>query len=311
MKIRKKIFGFLNITLLVIFVLILSACSSDSNEDDQTPNNTSKVVDVSITSAPVIEVIVGDEYSYDVETTDVGILSYALTDAPEGMSINAETGLINWTPTLAQVGDQDVTVTVTDNGAPENLSVKQTFKISVVAANEAPVITSTARIVGQVGEAYRYDINATDANSRDVLTYALANALEGMSIDAQTGLINWTPNSARVGDQDVRVTVTDNGTPGNLSVEQTFKISVVAANVTPVITSTAEIVVQVGEAYRYDIDATDANSGDVLTYALANALEGMSIDAQTGLINWVPSSTQVGDQDVRVTVTDDGTPAIC
>jgi predicted Zn-dependent protease len=37
-----------------------------------------------------------------------------------------------------------------------------------------------------------YNANAFDPNGEPV-TYALANAPEGMTIDAQTGFVQWTP----------------------------------------------------------------------------------------------------------------------
>ena len=69
--------------------------------------------------------------------------------APEGMSIDAKTGLITWTPTEGQAGNVEVEVLVLD--AQDGVN-RQTFTIEVataedapVQANRAPVITSGAR----------------------------------------------------------------------------------------------------------------------------------------------------------------------
>ncbi|MEZ6096032.1 MAG: fibro-slime domain-containing protein [Pirellulaceae bacterium] len=71
-------------------------------------------------------------YSYQVraEDPDFDPISYALIESPDRMSINQQTGLILWGPTLDQVGNHDVTVRVEDGrgGVAE-----QTFVVSVKA----------------------------------------------------------------------------------------------------------------------------------------------------------------------------------
>lgn len=57
----------------------------------------------------------------------------------------------------------------------------------------------------------------------------------------------------------------------------------------------------VSGAYSYDVDATDPNPDDILTYSLIEAPEGMTIDSESGLINWIPEDVVAGDQ-VAVTV---------
>ncbi|MEO8654340.1 MAG: Ig domain-containing protein, partial [Ramlibacter sp.] len=59
----------------------------------------------------------------------------SLDVAPAGMVINAATGLIEWTPTAAQVGAHGVTLRVTD---ARGQSATQSFSVTV-AANGAPV----------------------------------------------------------------------------------------------------------------------------------------------------------------------------
>ncbi|MBL8347684.1 MAG: putative Ig domain-containing protein, partial [Rubrivivax sp.] len=253
-----------------------------------------------ITTTAVTTASVGVAYSYDVNATDAngGTLTYSLTQAPTGMTINASTGLIAWTPTSAQAGSQAVTVRVTD---PGGLFATQAYTITVTAANVAPQITTTAVTTAAVGVAYSYDVNATDANG-GTLTYSLTQAPTGMTINASSGLIAWTPTSAQAGSQAVTVRVTD---PGGLFATQAYTITVTAANVAPQITTTAVTTASVGVAYSYDVNATDANGG-TLTYSLTQAPTGMTINASTGLIAWTPTSAQAGSQAVTVRVTDPG-----
>lgn len=86
-----------------------------------------------ITSIPVTTATVDTLYTYDVEATDPDgdILTYSLIAKPIGMNINKTTGLIEWTPTNDQVGNNDVKVKVEDN---KQASATQSFTINVKKA---------------------------------------------------------------------------------------------------------------------------------------------------------------------------------
>jgi hypothetical protein len=101
--------------------------------------------------------------------------------------------------------------------------------------NEAPIITTLPDIEALSGRDYVYDVNATDADL-DTLRYSLATAPSGMTIDANTGVISWTPASTQLGLHNVAVHVSD--VRGG-SAEQRYTVSVIAAlpNRPPVITS--------------------------------------------------------------------------
>src|SRR4030042_2471610 len=68
--------------------------------------------------------------------------------------------------------------------------------------NYTPVITSTPVSAATAEVAYTYDVNATDLNA-DPLIYSLEIFPTGMTIDSGSGVINWTPSLAQVGDHTV------------------------------------------------------------------------------------------------------------
>ena len=170
--------------------------------------------------------------------------------------------------------------------------------------NEAPVITSTAITSATVGVAYTYDVNATDPDEGDVLTYSLSAKPTGMDIVAATGVISWTPAAA--GTFSVVVSVSD----GELSDTQSFDLTVSEAEVipevnhAPEITSTAVTSVTLPAVYTYTVEAIDED-GDALTYALITLTgfvpAGMTISS-AGVVNWTP--TVVGLYNVTVEVSD-------
>ncbi|MDO9536849.1 MAG: PKD domain-containing protein [Thermoplasmata archaeon] len=89
-----------------------------------------------ITSYPITMAKPGAAYTYSViaEDADTGdVLAFSLAEAPEGMTINSQTGKISWTPTEAQAGrTYQVVVQVSDG----NGSTTQAFSIVV---DELPV----------------------------------------------------------------------------------------------------------------------------------------------------------------------------
>ncbi|MCB0059733.1 MAG: putative Ig domain-containing protein, partial [Caldilineaceae bacterium] len=257
-----------------------------------------------ILSSPVLDANADQPYAYQVTAADANAgdtLNYSLPAAPAGMTIDPGTGLVAWTPTGAQVGSQSVTVRVTDQGG---LFAEQSFTITVVPLeNRVPTITSSPPAEPRVGQQYSYGVAATDPDN-DVLTYSLPVAPAGMEIDPATGLIQWTPTPAQLGDNSVTVRVED-GRGGFFT--QSFTLTVAPApivNEPPVITSGAITVVRARQLYAYAVQASDPNPGDLLSFALETAPAGMVIDAPSGLIQWVPLEDKVGDHTIAVRVTD-------
>ncbi|QCR22822.1 LamG-like jellyroll fold domain-containing protein [Pontibacter sp. SGAir0037] len=80
-----------------------------------------------IMSAPILFGVEGQPYIYDVQAVGTPAVQHELVAAPAGMTINAGTGEINWTPTTA--GSFDVVVRVRNAVG----QAEQAFKIEVKA----------------------------------------------------------------------------------------------------------------------------------------------------------------------------------
>ena len=85
---------------------------------------------------------------------------------------------------------------------------------------------------------------------------------------------------------------------------QSFTLDVALPDTAPVITtSTLPGPAKAGSPYRARIGAQDAE-GDALTFSLDSGPAGLTIDPDTGLISWTPTSSQVGAQHLVVAVSD-------
>ncbi|NEQ95699.1 MAG: hypothetical protein F6K30_03040 [Cyanothece sp. SIO2G6] len=252
-----------------------------------------------ITNAPRNAIGLGDDYVYQIEASDPDndALTYSLTDAPDGMTIDA-TGLITWPAAETQLGDYSFTVRVEDS---RDAAVEATYTLSVEqqTANQAPTITSTPSFVATIGDQYIYEAKATDPDN-DPIAWALVSGPEGLTLNETTGRVSWIPTADQFGFHQVIIDAVD---AQGASVRQGFGLNVSSTNAPPVITSPPLTLAISNADYNHRIEAIDPN-GDALTYSLIAAPNGMSIDEATGQIAWTPTSGQQGTQQVTVSVAD-------
>jgi hypothetical protein len=233
--------------------------------DTTTTETTTEDITPTITSTPVTLATVGLEYSYDVDATGYPEPTFRLTNSPDRMTIDPTSGLIQWTPTVAQLGDQLVTVKA-ENIAGED---EETFTIVVEEGEGAPEITSTPETSIKVGEQYTYDVEATGDPAPK---FSLTKSPDGMTIDPTTGLIEWTPTNEQLGGNSVTIEAIN--TAGIDT--QTFTIEVLAVE--------AEI----------DIDPDSLNmksQGKFITVHIQLTDQIENIDLETVMLEDVPAVT--------------------
>lgn len=254
-----------------------------------------------IDSTPRQRARVGQPYVYLVEATDPNgdPLSYHLDTAPAGMTIDAGTGIVNWTPASQLLGTTQAVIVRVDDG--RGGSDTQSFSLQVVTqdTNSAPRVVSNPPLVGLVGRSYVYNLAAEDPEG-DPLVWSLDQSPLGMSIDSLRGTIRWTPAADQAGPNEVVVQVRDIFYAAST---QSFTIAVRAVNLPPTIDSNPLVVANPNELYAYAPRATDPD-GDSVTFRLSAKPDGMTIDARTGLIQWTPTTAQIGPRTVGIVVED-------
>jgi hypothetical protein len=179
--------------------------------------------------------------------------------APSGMTIDAGTGLITWTPTDAQLGMHDVTVLVDDGRGGIG---GQYFNILVQEPNQPPTVAIGSPTTNQqvrVGETLTIQAQAADADgSVSRVEFFLGTALLGE--DTNTPFeIDWTPTETDLGQQTLTAMAYDNEDASSESDHITVEVLEALPDMErPAVTLTVTpSVANAGEPVTITVDATD------------------------------------------------------
>ncbi len=161
-------------------------------------------------------------------------LTYSIaTGALPGMSLDSHTGAFSWTPSELQDGVGNVTFRVSDE---DGASDSKTIAITVNEVNSAPVLTvtnpptvvKTTTLTALVASATDSDFVAGIPNT---LTYSLLqtggpSTASGVSLDANSGILAWTPSADQVaGAYTFNVSVDDNTHSANSVVTKPITVA--------------------------------------------------------------------------------------
>ncbi len=279
---------------LGVYTFVIRATDLAGRYDEQThlltvvePDNAAP----EITSVPPTSVTLGETYEYPVMASDADgdAIQFFMSRTQAGVSIDTDTGLIQWTPAQNQVGLKSLEVSVVDE---QGAITKQYFLVDVIEpdlTNQAPIITSVPSGVVVAGQEFSYQVVATDPDA-DPLTFRVSSDIAAIAIDPQ-GLLTWLPATELVGQAIVVEVIVEDGRGGMASQKMTLPVND-SANNPPMITSTPALSVFAGDAYQYVITAEDAD-GDAVRFELLEKPNGMKLS--NNQIDWAPSSAQAGN----------------
>lgn len=141
--------------------------------------------------------------------------------------------------------------------------------------------------------------------------YLLTSSIPGSRLDKTTGKFTWTPTrEQKAGKYAFKVEIVHPSAPGGRLTE-TVNVTLRDPNTPPRIAVRTPPPVYLGREWQFALQATDAESGsNKLTWKLGEKTpKGMEIESRTGKLTWTPDdSTEIGEANVQVTVSDDGTP---
>ena len=258
--------------------------------------------------------VVGEAFSLQLHAgggTEPYTWSVTSGTLPDGVNLDASTGLISGEPTTA--GSDPVTVQTQDaNGAVATKDYALVVYPSVggLSYSRTPsgqVVSNpiTIHLKGVFGA----DLcdSASTAYQLSVGTYPHSAVIKYQSMAQGT-----------VMDQDFTATLPLDtysgvyllcfgGSSGQREMALESSLQTVN-NQPPVLIPIGNQIINEGQTLRFTISATDPD-GDTLTYSALNLPPGATFDPNTQTFTWTPSYGQAGNYtDVEFTVTDNGTP---
>lgn len=194
-----------------------------------------------------------------------------------------------------------------DGGEDGAVPATGTFVITVVPANDPPVLDAIGGREVAEGATLTFSVSATDPEG-DALTFDAADLPEGASFDAETATFTWTPGFDQSGVySDVLFRVTDDG-DAPLTDTEAISITVGDVNRPPALDELTNQEVAEDATLTFTVTASDPD-GDGLTFSASNLPEGAGFDPDTATFTWTPGFENAGVYpDVAFTVVDDGDP---
>ncbi len=245
-------------------------------------------------------------YSYNITATDLDDtnLTITATTKPNWLTLvdnGSGSASLTGTPTNADIGDNSITLKVTDD---ENGQSLQSFTITVTNTNDAPIISGTPATTIAEDSAYSFTPTVTDVDSGDTKTFSITGKPSWAGFSTATGSLTGTPNNDEIGTySNIIITVTDSA---NASDSLTaFAIAVTNTNDAPEITGTPNTTVAEDSAYSFTPTVTDVDSGDTKTFSITDKPSWAEFSTATGALTGTPSNDDVGsDSNIIITVTD-------
>ncbi|ASA23490.1 putative Ig domain-containing protein [Paenibacillus donghaensis] len=165
---------------------------------------------------PDQNVIAGKSLQFKVKASGgVSEIVYGVRNLPEGAVFDAETQIFNWTPTLNQGGNFEVTFTAKSG----NLSSSRTITIKVVGK---PIVSPEESLAWIAKQENSYYIMATDTSGIPLTFKVATNLPAGAVLSSTTGQFKWKPTQADYGSHSIVFIVSN----GSFEATHTLKIDV-------------------------------------------------------------------------------------
>jgi formylglycine-generating enzyme required for sulfatase activity len=221
-----------------------------------------------------------------------GSVRYNLASgAPDGSSIDAESGVITWP--VKGAGMHRFTVQVTVDG-PRPQRTEKSFNVSVqAAAARAPEIVPMSDRTVKEGEMLHLMAQLKTPNLSDgTLQFRLGDgAPKGATIDPDSGLFSWRPSEAGTYDITILAAVNSPSDPANAANNSTsFRVVVTAQHRPPVIARIDDRTVNEGEPIVVPVLLKNAgNPQSAVRFRLCeDSPAGAEIDPESGVFAWIP-----------------------
>ena len=282
-------------------------CGSETTADFELESETYVNKHIEIVSTPNATAKINEQYSYQVEVETEGgdfDVNYILQHGPEGASLDAETGLLTWTPSEHGTYKFIIKAQIAND---HKLDV-QHFAVRVNHCEEL------SRLSGRVTD----DENELVTQGQVYLFSAMNDTLNGKSyfdfyysaeikhgeyliedIDAGEYYLYFQAysdeNSKRL-KEEFYENASDISDATIITIDCNQKLEIDAQlekmpnwDTYVKITSEAPQSTKINQPFTYDVEAETNHESDDIKFELMHAPEDATIDAETGLISWTPT----------------------
>ncbi len=202
----------------------------------------------------------------------------------------------------------DFVVEVADDGQPQ-LASQTTVRLTVTEVNSPPTLEALANVTVPEGAAWSITVRAADSDlPAQALAYVLKANPPGMSLDASTGELRWTPmESQGPGTYPVTLSVADSI---GATAERSFTVTVTEVNQPPQVAAWADQRIVFGQAVSLKMDVTDADlPANRLTYRIVDSPTNLVL-TDDGLLTWTPTRNQAPSTNLISVAVSDGTLSV-
>ncbi len=267
-----------------------------------------------------------------IATEFYGAATLNITDAPAGVNITAYDQNNNLCGSFIVINEGhygalscngDDTSTGTDEGASDGETIifyingtraatfgNATWKegiyqfVNLTTANFPPTFghNFTPQVVNE-SSTLTYDVNCTDMNPTDTISYYDNTTM--FNINSNTGLISWIPGDSDVGNHSVLISCSD----GKSTASAILNITVYDVNNPPFLFSIGSQIAVEKEVFALYLYANDSDRNDNLSFTASTSLFSIvllnnSAKNTTGLINFTPTLSQVGNHTINISISD-------
>ncbi|PSB57202.1 putative Ig domain-containing protein [Chamaesiphon polymorphus] len=279
------------------------------------PNDAPKLAPI-----PDSVAVVGEKLEFTIQAKDPNQdnLTFTTSGLPAGATITPSAiygkATLSWTPTLADIGNYPISITVTDSGNPTPdtpastpLSNTQTFNLVVRANNTAPLLNIIGNKSIAEESTLTFQLTASDLDG-DRLNYTATNMPTGAVLNARTGVFSWQPTAGQAGVYRIEFTTSD----GNKTSNETIDLTVNRTNHNPILT---QLPLQRGlenDLLKFSLAGSDVDRDTLVYTILSVAKDGVALpiptgtylDQNTGRFAWTPNYNQAGEYTFKFAVID-------
>ncbi len=246
------------------------------------------------TSSPTFNVV---NFPIGLQITDASNTpsTFSIVSGPSNASIDPKTGVVNWTPTVAQLSGQTLVFQLTNSAGTATISVTPALYISDAPGNVTISGLDTASPTASWSPPLYNTSLVTGYN-------ILMSGPNYWSYDYTTTSPS-TPLYVLVGPGDYILNVQAIGPSGEglwTSVSFTYNASPPSPTYT-VTSGNGSTSGPVGQPVT--IQLTDLNTSLPSTWSLYSGPPEMAVDPNTGLVTWTPTSAELGPQDLTFLAT--------